>query len=168
MNQSGWKLGGSITIDSLLYTYISNTNRLLNVIDRKNDTTTKLGDFRSSTRYMQSLGNNKTTSATDYTYDATPLLVFLTGNLSAMSHHTNNPPWACCRADSEAKCWISERNDLFGPSLPTTATKYFRLLVWCSIFVVNRNLNTNNGVAIISGLFLGSKLKLVSPDFLKE
>ncbi|HWC52497.1 MAG TPA: RHS repeat-associated core domain-containing protein, partial [Chitinophagaceae bacterium] len=75
MNQKGWKLGGSATIDSLLYTYISNSNKLLNVIDRKNDTTTKLGDFRSSTAYMNSLSNNKTTSATDYTYDAN-------GNLS--------------------------------------------------------------------------------------
>ena len=70
MNQSGWKLGGSVTIDSLLYTYISNTNRLLNVLDRKNDTATKLGDFRSSKAYMTALSNNKTTAATDYTYDA--------------------------------------------------------------------------------------------------
>jgi RHS repeat-associated protein len=69
MNQSGWKLGGSVTIDSLLYTYISNTNRLLNVLDRKNDTVTKLGDFRSSKRYMISLNNSKTTAAIDYTYD---------------------------------------------------------------------------------------------------
>ena len=70
MNQSGWKPGGSVTIDSLLYTYISNANRLLNVIDKKNDTTTKLGDFRSSKSYMSALNNNKTTAATDYTYDA--------------------------------------------------------------------------------------------------
>ena len=70
MNQSGWKLGGSVTIDSLLYTYISNTNRLLNVLDRKNDTATKLGDFRSSKAYMTALSNNKTTAAADYTYDA--------------------------------------------------------------------------------------------------
>jgi len=69
MNQKGWKLGGSVTIDSLLYTYISNTNRLLNVLDRKNDTATRLGDFRSSKTYMTALTNNKTTSATDYTYD---------------------------------------------------------------------------------------------------
>jgi RHS repeat-associated protein len=69
MNQRGWKLGGSITIDSLLYTYISNTNRLLNVLDRRNDTETQLGDFRSSTAYMTSLSNYKTTAATDFTYD---------------------------------------------------------------------------------------------------
>jgi RHS repeat-associated protein len=70
MNQKGWKLGGSVTIDSLLYTYNISSNKLLNVLDRKNDTATKLGDFRSSTAYMTSLSNNKTTSATDYTYDA--------------------------------------------------------------------------------------------------
>ncbi|MGC4036058.1 MAG: DUF6443 domain-containing protein [Chitinophagaceae bacterium] len=69
MNQKGWMLGGSVTIDSLLYTYISNSNKLLNVLDRKNDTTTKLGDFRSSKAYMTALSNNKTTAATDYSYD---------------------------------------------------------------------------------------------------
>lgn len=69
MNQKGWKASGSETIDSLLYTYMPNTNRLLNVIDRKNDTATKLGDFRSSGSYMNSLSQNKTTSATDYAYD---------------------------------------------------------------------------------------------------
>ncbi|MGC4038699.1 MAG: RHS repeat-associated core domain-containing protein [Chitinophagaceae bacterium] len=69
MNQKGWKLGGSATIDSLLYTYINGTNRLLNVLDRKNDTTTRLGDFRSSKAYMTALGNNKTTAAADYSYD---------------------------------------------------------------------------------------------------
>lgn len=70
MNEKGWKLGGSVTIDSLLYNYITNSNKLLNVIDRRNDTATKLGDFRSSKAYMTALGNNKTTAATDYSYDA--------------------------------------------------------------------------------------------------
>lgn len=79
MNQRGWKVGGSVTIDSLLYTYISHTNKLLNVLDRENDALTKLGDFRSSTAYMAyftGLSQNKTTSATDYSYD-------VNGNLSA-------------------------------------------------------------------------------------
>jgi RHS repeat-associated protein len=69
MNQKGIKGIASQTIDSLLYTYITNSNRLLNVLDRKNDTATRLGDFRSSKAYMTALGNNKTTSATDYSYD---------------------------------------------------------------------------------------------------
>lgn len=42
---------------------------LLNVLDRKNDTATKLGDFRSSKAYMTALSNSKTISATDYSYD---------------------------------------------------------------------------------------------------
>jgi hypothetical protein len=70
MNQQGWKLGGSATIDSLLYTYTSGTNKLLNVLDRRNDTATLMGDFRSSKAYMTALSNNKTTAATDYSYDA--------------------------------------------------------------------------------------------------
>ncbi|AXY78511.1 hypothetical protein D3H65_04250 [Paraflavitalea soli] len=69
MNQKGWKPGGSITIDSLLYTYYANTNRLQNVWDRLNDPLTRLGDFRSSPIYTAALGS-KTTAAVDYTYDA--------------------------------------------------------------------------------------------------
>ena len=69
MNQKGWKISGSETIDSLLYTYITGSNKLLNVLDRKNDTATRLGDFRSSKVYMTSLSNNKTTGASDYSYD---------------------------------------------------------------------------------------------------
>jgi RHS repeat-associated protein len=69
MNQRGWKVGGSQTIDSLLYTYISYSNKLQNVLDRNNDTLTKLGDFRSSGLYMRNLSMTKTTSATDYSYD---------------------------------------------------------------------------------------------------
>lgn len=69
MNQRGWRASSSETIDSLLYSYIPNSNKLLNVIDRKNDTATRLGDFRSSGAYMNSLGNNKNTSAVDYSYD---------------------------------------------------------------------------------------------------
>jgi RHS repeat-associated protein len=75
MMQKGWKPGGSVTIDSLLYTYYSNSNRLQNVIDVVNDTATRLGDFRSSKAYMTALGNNKTSSATDYSYDANGNLV---------------------------------------------------------------------------------------------
>jgi len=73
MQQNGWKVGGSVTIDNLLYTYIPNTNRLQNVIDNNNDVTTTLGDFRSSSTYMGVLGSKTTanpTIYTDYTYDA--------------------------------------------------------------------------------------------------
>jgi RHS repeat-associated protein len=69
MSQSGWKVNGSSLIDQLSYTYKTTSNKLLNVIDAQNDTATKLGDFRSSKAYMTALGNSKTTSAADYTYD---------------------------------------------------------------------------------------------------
>jgi RHS repeat-associated protein len=69
MNQSGWKMGGSRVIDQLSYTYNTNSNKLLNVIDAQNDTATKIGDFRSSKTYMTALSNSKSNSATDYTYD---------------------------------------------------------------------------------------------------
>ncbi len=70
MNQRGFKLNDSYTIDSLLYTYYLNSNKLQNIIDKKNDSVTTLGDFRSSVVYMNSLNHNKTTAATDYVYDA--------------------------------------------------------------------------------------------------
>ena len=75
MFQKGWKVGGSVLIDSLIYTYYSGSNKLKNVIDGRNDTDTKLGDFRSSNAYMTSLSNNKTSGATDYSYDPNGNLV---------------------------------------------------------------------------------------------
>ncbi|HYE22176.1 MAG TPA: RHS repeat-associated core domain-containing protein, partial [Verrucomicrobiae bacterium] len=66
--QRGWKVGGSITMDSLIYTYETSTNKLKNVVDAANDVNTKLGDFRSSGLYITMLGT-KTSSATDYVYD---------------------------------------------------------------------------------------------------
>jgi len=59
MNQKGWKLGGSQTIDSLYYGYNSNSNRLDYVNDKANDSTTYLGDFREFV-------NN---TSQDYVYD---------------------------------------------------------------------------------------------------
>lgn len=59
MNQKGWKLGGSILIDSMAYGYITNSNKLSYVTDRSNDSTTLLGDFKEFT-------NN---TSEDYSYD---------------------------------------------------------------------------------------------------
>lgn len=75
MVQRGWKAVNSVTIDSLQYNYYSNSNRLQNVIDAVNDTATRLGDFRSSKAYMTALSNNKTSVATDYSYDGNGNLV---------------------------------------------------------------------------------------------
>lgn len=66
--QKGWKVGGSVIIDSLAYHYNTNSNKLLNVVDASNDPATLLGDFRSSSIYTAALGT-KTSSATDYSYD---------------------------------------------------------------------------------------------------
>jgi RHS repeat-associated protein len=69
MKQKAWKVSQSSFMDELAYNYYPNSNRLKNVLDAQNDPQTKLGDFRSSTAYMTSLGGTKTSSATDYTYD---------------------------------------------------------------------------------------------------
>ncbi|MBS1664166.1 MAG: hypothetical protein JST68_24185 [Bacteroidetes bacterium] len=68
MLQSGWQLGGSHPIDSLSYTYCSSSNKLKNVIDGRNDPTTTMGDFRTSS--ISPYNTGKTASAVDYVYDA--------------------------------------------------------------------------------------------------
>jgi RHS repeat-associated protein len=73
MKQRGYKVGGSATIDSLVYTYIDYSNKLKNVIDGVNDAQTRLGDFRASALYGAS--GSKNTSTVDYTYDANGNLV---------------------------------------------------------------------------------------------
>jgi hypothetical protein len=67
MMQSGWQLGGSHPIDSLQYTYYDRTNKLKNVIDGRNDTSTTLGDFRTSK--LSPYISGKTTAVVDYVYD---------------------------------------------------------------------------------------------------
>jgi RHS repeat-associated protein len=69
MKQWGLKITGSSVIDDMAYNYYTNSNKLLNVIDQQNDPQTKLGDFRSSQLYMNSIGSPKQATATDYTYD---------------------------------------------------------------------------------------------------
>ena len=59
MKQRGWKTTSSATIDTLTYSYVSNSNKLLKVIDGIN-TDNKLGDFYDGTN-----GSNN-----DYSYDA--------------------------------------------------------------------------------------------------
>lgn len=59
LTQRGVKLSSSPVIDSLVYGYVSGTNRLNYVTDLANDTSSKLGDFKE---YV----NN---TSTDYSYD---------------------------------------------------------------------------------------------------
>ena len=68
MQQWGLKINASAQIDNLTYNYINNSNKLLNVIDAANDNTTKLGDFRASALYQQTVPS-KTAGTVDYTYD---------------------------------------------------------------------------------------------------
>ncbi|WP_332732082.1 RHS repeat-associated core domain-containing protein [Flavihumibacter sp.] len=66
MTHLAWKPDASFVLDSLLYTYATNTNRLQNVYDRRNDTTSLLGDFKTAAQHTQA----KTSATIDYTYDA--------------------------------------------------------------------------------------------------
>jgi len=59
MRQMGLKINTSVLVDSLVYSYNTNSNRLNYVTDRMNDTTAHLGDFTEI--------NNNTTQ--DYWYD---------------------------------------------------------------------------------------------------
>lgn len=76
--QNGLRLNGDKSIDELTYHYYKNSasNRLLNVIDDKNDPQTKLGDFRSSQKYMTALGNQRSVQDIDYDYDANGNLIY--------------------------------------------------------------------------------------------
>ncbi|SEW16296.1 DUF6443 domain-containing protein [Chitinophaga arvensicola] len=74
--QKGWQGTSSGIIDSLLYTYRPYSNQLSSVLDRVNDTSTRMGDFRSSTEYMSALGGTKTTTAVDYEYDSNGNLAY--------------------------------------------------------------------------------------------
>jgi RHS repeat-associated protein len=67
MKQMAWQLGGSQPIDSLHYTFYSNSNKLQNVIDSRNNAATTLGDFRTDS--LSPYFNNKPDSAIDYSYD---------------------------------------------------------------------------------------------------
>ncbi len=78
MTQKGLKLTSSSIIDSLIYGYESNSNKLAYVTDKNNDASTKLGDFKEI--------NNNTT--TDYSYDGNGNLTL--DNNKAISSITYN------------------------------------------------------------------------------
>ncbi len=79
MYQKGLKINSSSFIDKLQYTYLPNSNKLLNVIDLSNDPDTKLGDFRfknthpqyaDKVNYISNPGFINPSSITDYQYDS--------------------------------------------------------------------------------------------------
>lgn len=86
MKQTGFKVGGSGTIDSLVYTYNLSgaSNKLMAVTDGGNDQNSKLGDFHY---------NTSTKGTTDYSYDANGSL--LTDNnkgITGISYNFLNLP----------------------------------------------------------------------------
>lgn len=71
MVQHGWKIAAPNTvIDQLTYNYYESSNRLKNVVDAAQDKDTRLGDFRYSALYENTVTSSKAASAVDYTYDA--------------------------------------------------------------------------------------------------
>ncbi|HRI21182.1 MAG TPA: RHS repeat-associated core domain-containing protein, partial [Panacibacter sp.] len=90
MNQMGLKLNASSLIDSLVYGYNTNSNRLQYVTDKVNDTSAHLGDFTeiSSNAYQDYLyngngsmtrDNNKNIDAITYNFLNLPDFIRITG-----------------------------------------------------------------------------------------
>ena len=90
MNQKGFKVNASPTIDQLSYTYQANSNKLLKVADAISDPNTKLGDFKDGTNgatndySYDGNGNNKqdlnkAISGITYNYLNLPDIVTVTG-----------------------------------------------------------------------------------------
>ncbi|HEX9513428.1 MAG TPA: RHS repeat-associated core domain-containing protein, partial [Puia sp.] len=86
MKQVGFKVGGSGTIDSLIYSYLNNgaSNKLLRVVDSADDQNSKLGDFHY---------NPTTKGTTDYIYDGNgSLMVDNNKGINYMSYNYLNLP----------------------------------------------------------------------------
>jgi RHS repeat-associated protein len=64
LQEKGWKLNSSPTIDSLIYGYQTGSNKLARVTDGITDTAVRLGDFRDGTN-----------AGDDYNYDANGNLI---------------------------------------------------------------------------------------------
>ncbi len=91
--QKGLLVTGSNYIDQLSYAYQSNSNKLQNVIDASNDVNTKLGDFRSSQKYMTQFPTGKTVQAVDYDYDQNGnLTVDRNKDITSISYNHLNLP----------------------------------------------------------------------------
>jgi RHS repeat-associated protein len=65
MRHMGWKPGGSVEIDNLVYRYGSYSNRLKSVQDLASNPALLLGDFKTSANHTQVKDHN----TQDYTYD---------------------------------------------------------------------------------------------------
>ena len=88
MDQNGWKVGGSEIIDELHYHYFDYSNRLKSVVDNANDTTTKLGDFRTKDTHPDF--SNTSSSRQDYWYDGNGNMVRDLNKTISTSNGSNN------------------------------------------------------------------------------
>jgi RHS repeat-associated protein len=83
-NQMGWKIGGSLLIDQMHYTYLPASNQLKSITDFSNDVNTTAGDFKTASSHPQfTLKSGLTASSSqsqldaiaDYSYDVNGNLV---------------------------------------------------------------------------------------------
>lgn len=146
MKHRGLKLASSATIDSLAYSYIAYSNKLLNVIDGVNDATTKLGDFRTSALHPDGIFKNS--SSVDYVYDGNGNMVkdlnkdIVTygGSNGIGYNHLNLPDTITVKKDaSNNKGMIVYTYDAAGnklkktvyePGVDTTVTLYMGMSVY--------------------------------------
>ena len=85
MTQRGFLVGGSQVIDSLAYSYFAGTNKLMQVVDAENDSTSQLGDFHYSI--------SKVAGTPDYAYDGNGNLIKDTNKvITAISYNYLNLP----------------------------------------------------------------------------
>jgi RHS repeat-associated protein len=155
MQQYGWKITGSTLIDNLTYTYNTNSNKLKQVKDAVNDTTTKLGDFYTQKWYPG--GVNKATTATDYTYDVNGNLLKdlnkAIGNASNNGiayNHLNLPRLITVRKDSagaNVKGTIEYIYDATGAKLQKKVTEgtLITTTTYVAGFVYESISNVNSG-----------------------
>jgi RHS repeat-associated protein len=140
MWQKGWQLSGSNPIDSLNYTYSTNSNKLQNIIDGRNDTLTTLGDFRTSSLSPYITG--KTTSAVDYVYDANGNLTRdLNKDIGSQTadgiiyNHLNLPWQISVRSATGTKGTIKYIYDATGNKLKKTTTDSAGNLVTITTYI---------------------------------
>ncbi|NCI45797.1 RHS repeat-associated core domain-containing protein [Sediminibacterium soli] len=129
MRHSGLKNGATQLIDDLSYSYITGSNKLLNVNDAQNDAQTVIGDFRTS-QLHPSFGA-KTSSTEDYAYDANGNLVKdlnkdiidYSGGNGINYNHLNLPASITVRGASGNKGTIAYLYDAQGNKLQKTVTE---------------------------------------------
>ncbi len=130
MTQYGLKLGADpqTPIDELTYNYMTNSNKLLNVIDAQNIPDTKLGDFHTSALHTQS----KTSTTVDYTYDLNGNLlkdlnkdIGTSGSYGIVSNHLNQPRLITLyKAGGALKSSITYTYDALGNKLRKGTIEY--------------------------------------------